>query len=133
MGLPQRKNGQTIDASWFQSIHEAISERESSHDIAANQAATALSGQVFDGAAISSVVYEYEVALSTTIFATGRLALHYKNGTWRKIDGGFEGEDHALGFSVDQAGSVGTLKVAETLNLDGVLKLKRRTFDVEEA
>lgn len=94
------------------------------------QTATALTGETVDGSIYTSRVYEYEVIRGTTIMSTGKLALHYKNNTWGVVDGGYEGDAHGLTFSVSQAGSVATLRLAASSSGggNGTLKLKDHKF-----
>lgn len=128
--IPDRKNSQTIDASWFNSLRDEFMQYESVHDLTDGQSATDLDGEEFDGEVVSSVRYEYEVQRSTTIFANGNFSLQYLNGTWRVADGGYEGEEHGLTFSVSQVGTVGQLKVASSSGPGaGSLKLMRRSFN----
>jgi len=134
MSLTSRKNGQPIDASWFNAISaaiDALNENESTHEIANGQAATALINQAFDGAVISSVRYFYEAQRNDGSFANGEFAMQFVSSAWRIADGGYEGEDHGLTLSAATVGTVGTLKVASSSGPGtGTLKLKRRTFSV---
>jgi hypothetical protein len=96
------------------------------------QSATALTGETIDGSVYSSRVIEYEVIRGTTVMATGKLSLHYKNSTWGVVDGGYEGDPHGLSFSVSQAGAVATLRLAASASGggDGTIKIKSHDFKV---
>jgi hypothetical protein len=96
------------------------------------QAATALSGETADGTVYTSVVYEYEIIRGTTVVATGRISMQYKNSVWGVVDGGYEGDPHGCSFSVAQVGSVGTLRLAASSSGggDGTIKLKKHYFKV---
>lgn len=103
-----------------------------SHSFTDGQSATNLTGETADGTVYTSVVYEYEAKRGTTVMATGKLALQYKNSTWTVVDGGYEGDPHGLSFSVSQAGSTAQLRVAASSSGggNGTLKLKKHNFSV---
>lgn len=96
------------------------------------QSATNLTGETIDGTIYSSRVIEYEVIRGSTIMSTGKVALHYKNGTWGVVDGGYEGDAHGLSFSVSQAGAVAQLRLAASSSGggNGTLKIKSHDFEV---
>jgi len=96
----------------------------------ANQAATNLTGETFDGVSFSSVEVHYE-AQRTGCFVNGVFFLQYLSGIWRLI---LSEEDydpslsvpHGLTFSLSQAGSVGQLKLAADNSVAGTGTLKIR-------
>lgn len=94
------------------------------------QAAALVAGELFDGTIATSVIYEYEVIRGTTIVATGRFSLQYKNNTWGVVDGGYEGDPHGLSFSVSQTGSQMQLRIAASSSGggNGTIKLKKHIF-----
>ena len=94
------------------------------------QVATALSGQTFDGATYSSVVFDYEIQQGTTIFSNGSFSLQYKNSTWVLVDGSkfYDTTNDGVTFSISQATTVATLKLAEGGSGDGTLRLKKHYY-----
>lgn len=96
------------------------------------QAATNLTGETYDGAVYTSIVYEYEVIRGTTVFANGRLMLQYLNGTWGVVDDGFSGNLHGLTFSLTQVGAVAQLRLAASSSGggNGFFKAKTHRFGI---
>lgn len=94
------------------------------------QSATSLSGQIFDGAAYTSVVFDAEIIRGTSVFANLRFAMQYKDSTWRLVTGASLSEElHGVTFSVSQTGSSGQLQAALDSGAgSGTLKLKRSPY-----
>lgn len=105
---------------------------QSSHAVTSGQAATGLVGQTFDGLNYLAVVFEYIVYQSTTVFATGTFSIHYRNSTWELVMG--HTREHAsstqngITFSITQATTIATLKVAESGVGNGTILLKKSYY-----
>lgn len=99
-----------------------------SHTTTSGQSAANLTGETFDGTLLSSVVYNYEILLGTTVKATGDFSVHYLNGTWVFYDGMARGTAHGITFSLSQATTIGQLKAAESGLGNEIVKLKRHYF-----
>lgn len=124
-----RKNGQTIDASWFNVVEEAATQYE--YDFDDGQSETPLTGQTFDGETVSSVEFTFE-SQRPGLFHNGRFKLQFKDSTWRKVGEEFDGdeEDHGLTFGLAQEGNVVNLTLSVSSGPGaGELKLKRAVFN----
>ena len=146
--LVVRANGQTIVASWFNSLRTFLSGFEGfldeTEDVIANGAsATDMTGWTLDSASYTSAVYRVEVDRSTDSvdsFANGRVALQYTAGVWRVRAGEFIGDaDSAPGgggitFTVSEAGGIAQVRTATSTiagsTYIGTIKWRRVVFDV---
>lgn len=96
------------------------------HAITDGQSATELDGETIDFDDHSSVIYEVEVTRGTTIVANGRIYIENIDGTGQLKVGVFS-SDPKVTFSIDQDGSVATLKAAATSGPgNGTIKLSKR-------
>ena len=148
--IPVRLNGKAggnVDASWWNDLRTSLIEVydllsgggsgfiESSHAITANQLATNLTGETAVNTAFSSVEYYYEIIRGTTVFVNGVIRLQSVNGTWRLLQGQFEGEDFdglpgGVTFSITQSVNTVQLRLAADSNGNGTIKFKRLNYAV---
>ena len=107
---------------------------QSTHSVTNGQAATDLSGESFDGAVYSSVVFETEILRGTTVLHTGTISMHYRDSTWRFVQGGFRSDNavvNGVTFSITQVGAVGQLKAALDSGAgNGKIKFRKIRFAV---
>jgi hypothetical protein len=98
------------------------------HNFTNNQAATDLTGETFASTSYKAVVFEYMVERGTTIFATGRFALHYKNSAWVFVDGGYEGDEHGLTFTLSGTTTAQLRLASDNGGSSGTIKIKKHYF-----
>lgn len=96
------------------------------------QSATALSGQTFDGSVYSSVDIEAEIQQGTTIFSKYAFSLLYLSTAWQLVNRSTidVGVSHGLTFSITQATTIATLRVAESGLGNATIKLTVRKIPV---
>lgn len=146
--LAVRSNGETILASWFNSIRTLLGTvegfvDETSTTFTNGQAATDLTGWTLDAASYTSGVYEIEVSRSTSsvdAFSNGRLYLQRVAGAWRVQTDSFVGDADAsvggggLTFTVSEAGGIAQLRLATNTiagtGHTGTIKWRRVVFNV---
>lgn len=105
---------------------------QTSHALTAGAAAADIDGRTFDGAAMSSVMLDYEIVRGTTIHAQGTLTLFYKAATWVLVDTYTEpgGNEHGITWSINQTTSVAQLRAAANGGDNAAIKLVARRFTV---
>lgn len=84
-------------------------------------------GPVIDLSVYSSVVFDVEIILGTTIFANGQIAIQNVNGTGRILTSGLiTTGSTGVSYILDQTGTnVQILVTCTPANGDGTIKLRR--------
>jgi len=98
------------------------------HEVTDAQSATALSGEVLDLSAYSSVEYMCEIIRGTTVIANGMFSVQNQNGTARVVSGGFRAEE-SNGITFSLSGALASTQLnaaADTGAGNGTIKLSRR-------
>lgn len=93
--------------------------------ITAGAGATALAGQTWVSADQQAVLYEFMCYRGTTIFATGRVDFHKRDGTWVVAPGMIQGNDPDLTWSLTGT-TTKQLNVAAGSGDNAVIRLSRR-------
>lgn len=106
---------------------------ETDHALTDGQVATNLTGETLNSAFYSSRIYDYEIIRGTTVFATGRFSLHYRNSQWYLVMWSQNYDDGAVdpGLTLSVTGTT-TAQIKAALSLgagDGSIKIKGHNFD----
>lgn len=63
-----------------------------------------------DAAIYKSAMCFFEVERGTTVFANGWFSVQFKNGSWRQIDGPYNGDDTNMFWTISVTGNVVTIQ-----------------------
>lgn len=131
--IPIRSNGQTIIASWFNTIRTALlnafgneSLEQTSFSGIASQTGTDVTGLVFSSASTRRAKIEYTIVTATKV-ESGDFVLLYDGTNWIKHDGAVEGVDSLISLDVNAStGQVTYDSDTETFTLN----YKAITFNI---
>jgi hypothetical protein len=131
--IPLRVNGQTIFATWFNTIRTSLllllgneSLSQTSFSGLASQTGVTVTGLIFDKTVTRKAEVSYTIVTSTKV-ESGNFVLLYNGTIWLKNDGPVQGVDSLISLGVNTStGQVEYTSGAETFTLN----FKANTFNI---